>query len=85
MLRQHIIPNFLGYTPDLQVVPGKAYITAAGGHLMISIKDGEFLVNGIKILQPNVITQTGVVHYIEKVGFSLPLFPLLGPRVEAVR
>ena len=71
VLCHHIIRNFLGYTPDL--VPGKAYRTAAGGHLMISIKDGDFFVNDIEIVQPNVITQTGVVHYVEKVSFLFPL------------
>ena len=40
---------------------------------MISIKDGDFFVNDIKIIQPNVLTQTGVVHYVEKVSFLFPL------------
>ena len=40
---------------------------------MISIKDGDFFVNDIKIVRPNVLTQTGVVHYVEKVSFLFPL------------
>ena len=40
---------------------------------MISIKDGDFFVNDIKIVRPKVITQTGVVHYVEKVSFLFSL------------
>ena len=71
VLYQHIIKNFAGYTTDL--VPGKAYRTAAGGHVMISIKDGDFFVNDVKIVRPNVLAQRGVVHYVEKVSFFFPL------------
>ena len=38
-----------------------------------------YLVNGVNIVKPDVITMNGVVHYVKKVSFSL--FELRGGAV----
>lgn len=65
---KHIIENWVGYTPQLK--SGQSYVSRAGTELRITIKDGDYFVNDVRIVRPNVITKNGVVHLIENVSFT---------------
>ena len=70
----HIISNFLGYTPNL--LPGKTYPADSGARIDITFgPSGERLVNGKRLVKPNVVMKNGVVHFIEGVI----------PRVQFIR
>jgi hypothetical protein len=60
-----VIDNWVGYTPQLK--SGETYVSKAGTELRITIKDGDYFVNDVRIVRPNVITKNGVVHLIENV------------------
>ncbi|RPB01273.1 FAS1 domain-containing protein [Choiromyces venosus 120613-1] len=63
LCKQHVIEGPPLYTPD--IVPGKSYITKAGGNITIDIKNGEYtLPGGATIVKANVITRNGVMHFI---------------------
>jgi len=63
VLQQHILPNALGYTPDMY--DGKTYPTQNGTTVTISIKGTDYYVNNAKIVRADVITKNGVVHFID--------------------
>lgn len=54
----------VGFSADL--VDGQELMTLQGGKLTIRIEDNGYYVNGAKIIMPNVITNNGVVHVIDK-------------------
>jgi hypothetical protein len=65
VLRQHILPDFLGYTPDL--IDGWTQTTMDGTSVTISYQRDAYYVNNARVVWPNVITKNGVIHYIDSV------------------
>jgi uncharacterized surface protein with fasciclin (FAS1) repeats len=66
VLGGHVIPNFVGYLPLL--LNESSFTTLSGNVITITIKDDAFFVNGAQIVSPNIITENGVVHVINKVS-----------------
>ena len=67
-LADHIIPNFLGVTPNLK--DGLILTTQAGTQIKVTVKGGEIFFNRAKIIGNDVITSNGAVQVIDKVrGF----------------
>ncbi|KAK4216232.1 FAS1 domain-containing protein [Rhypophila decipiens] len=69
-----VIPNFLGYTPNLAAQPGPA-TTMNGSTLKIHKTDNvgpnkeyrqDFYVNDAKVVKPNIILYNGVAHIIDR-------------------
>ncbi|KAI5814959.1 hypothetical protein BZA77DRAFT_317222 [Pyronema omphalodes] len=77
------IDSWVGYTP--QLVDGQSYVSRAGSELKIAIKDGDYYVNGVRVVRPNVITKNGVVHLIEKQITSNTVAPNAPPNGCAAR
>lgn len=65
LLSNHIINGFAGYLPLL--VDGASYQTAAGTNIRVSIQNGEYFINGVRIVAPNLIIPNGVAHVINQV------------------
>ncbi|KAJ6437436.1 putative beta-ig-h3 fasciclin [Purpureocillium lavendulum] len=65
VLQQHILEDFLGYTPAL--APDQKHATKGGTSVTISYKQDTCYVNNAKIVRANVITKNGVIHYIDDV------------------
>ncbi|KAF8244535.1 hypothetical protein K440DRAFT_558713 [Wilcoxina mikolae CBS 423.85] len=62
----HIISNFLGYTPSL--LPGHSYTADSGALINITFgPTGDRLVNGKRLVRPNVVMKNGVIHFIDSV------------------
>jgi uncharacterized surface protein with fasciclin (FAS1) repeats len=59
------IDSWVGYTP--QLVDGQTYVSRAGSELKVTVKDGDYFINDVRVVRPNVITKNGVVHLVEKV------------------
>lgn len=59
-LQQHIVPNFIGYTPSLAGI--KTLTTAANTTLKVSQRNGQYFINESPIVKSNVICNNGVVH-----------------------
>jgi uncharacterized surface protein with fasciclin (FAS1) repeats len=70
LLLNHIVPDFAGYLPLLK--DGATYTTLAGTKLTISIRNGQYFVNGVKITSANTITDNGVAHVINGVLIPTP-------------
>lgn len=66
LLSNHVIPGFAGYLPLL--IDGASYTTTLGTNISISIKNGEYSINGVRIVAPNLITTNGVAHVIDQVS-----------------
>ncbi|KAF8536876.1 hypothetical protein BDD12DRAFT_888887 [Trichophaea hybrida] len=68
----HIISNFLGYTPNL--LPGHNYTADSGALINITFgPTGDRLVNGKRLVRPNVVMKNGVIHFIDSpLDGSLP-------------
>ncbi|PCH05597.1 Hypothetical protein PENO1_021370 [Penicillium occitanis (nom. inval.)] len=62
-LSNHIIPNFLGYTPSLS--NGTVLTTQSGNNLTVTFTNGEWYINNAKIIAPNQITSNGVAHIVD--------------------
>jgi uncharacterized surface protein with fasciclin (FAS1) repeats len=60
-----IVPNFLGYLPNLQ--NGAQLTTQSGTVLTVTVKGSDYYINGAKITTSNVITTNGVAHIIDQV------------------
>jgi len=63
-LQQHIIPNFIAYTPSLVGVT--TLTTAANTTLKVSVRGGQYFINESPIIKSNIITNNGVVHVLGK-------------------
>jgi uncharacterized surface protein with fasciclin (FAS1) repeats len=59
----HVLEGVTAYTPD--IVLGQAYKTKAGTTITITVKHGNYYVNDALIMQANVITKNGVVHFVD--------------------
>lgn len=46
-------------------------MTVHGGLLEVTTDEGEMFVNGVKIVGPDIITTTGVIHVIEQYVFPI--------------
>lgn len=64
----------IGYLPNLK--HGQTLKTKAGGELKVSVtstttpegaEDGDFYINGAKIVKANLVLDNGVAHIVEKV------------------
>jgi len=75
LLLNHIVPGFAGYLPLLK--DGDTYTTLAGNKLTVTIKNGQYFVNGVQITSANTITDNGVAHVINGVS-QLQLLLLRG-------
>lgn len=67
-LAYHIVPNFLGVTPNL--IDGLVLTTQAGTTLKVSVKGGEIYLGTAKILANDVITSNGAVQVIDQVRIA---------------
>jgi len=76
-LQQHIIPNFIAYTPSLEGV--QTLTTAANTTLKVTLRNGQYFINESPIVKSNVICNNGVVHTLGSVRisslFSIPFSP----------
>jgi uncharacterized surface protein with fasciclin (FAS1) repeats len=66
LLSNHIIPNFVGYLPDL--IDGSTYMTQAGNNLTVTVEEENYFINGALIVSANMILENGVAHVINQVG-----------------
>jgi uncharacterized surface protein with fasciclin (FAS1) repeats len=64
-LDQHVILGFVSYTPD--VVLDQLYDTASGGKVKITLKNGNYFINDVRVVQSNIITKNGIIHYVQSV------------------
>lgn len=64
-LANHVVTGFVGYLPDLK--DGSTLTTQKGEVLAISVRDGQWFVNGGRITQANLVLENGVAHVIDKV------------------
>jgi uncharacterized surface protein with fasciclin (FAS1) repeats len=65
-ISSHTITNgFLGFLPELFDQTGLE--TDSGLPIEVTLEDGIFYVNGIRIIRANIIVKNGVVYEIEKV------------------
>ncbi|KAA8912301.1 hypothetical protein FN846DRAFT_933461 [Sphaerosporella brunnea] len=68
-ISSHVITNgFLGFLPELydQSARQNPIKTDSGIPIRVTLKDGVFYVNGVRIIRSNIIVQNGVVYEIEK-------------------
>lgn len=52
--------------------------TASGGTLKVTKSDGDYFVNGAKIISTNIILENGVAYVIDKVSLCSSGFPTRG-------
>ncbi|EED23921.1 conserved hypothetical protein [Talaromyces stipitatus ATCC 10500] len=64
-LSNHVIPNFLGYTPNL--ANGTILTTQSGNNLTVKIIDGEWFINNAKIIGSDQICSYGVAHIVDSI------------------
>ncbi|OCL08181.1 FAS1 domain-containing protein [Glonium stellatum] len=70
LLRNHAIPNFVGYLPAL--ADGATYQTLAGQTLTVRVRNNAYFINGVQIVAPNTITANGVTHVIDGILTPTP-------------
>jgi uncharacterized surface protein with fasciclin (FAS1) repeats len=68
ILSNHIIPNFLGYTPVL--TNGAVLTTQAGTNVTVTIRNGVYFINNARVVASNQITTNGVAHVLDSVRFN---------------
>jgi uncharacterized surface protein with fasciclin (FAS1) repeats len=66
ILSYHIVAGSIN---SKDVEDGKKLKTLAGDELIISKRNGRLLVNGIKILEPDIETSNGIIYVIDGVLF----------------
>lgn len=71
-LAYHIIPNFLGVTPNLK--DGLVLTTQARTTLTVRVKGGEIFLGDAKIMANDVVTSNGAVQVIDRVRTTFLLF-----------
>lgn len=67
-LATHIIPNFLGLTPNLK--NGLVLRTQAGTTLTVRVVKGEIFLGTARIQANDLVTSNGAVQVIDRVRFS---------------
>ncbi|KAK3936511.1 FAS1 domain-containing protein [Diplogelasinospora grovesii] len=65
LLGGHILPNFLGYLPNLH--DGDTLTTQGGKTLTVKVKGKDYYINNAKISQANIILPNGVAHVVDSV------------------
>ena len=65
----HIIPDFLGYLP--QLTDGLTLRTLANTTVTVTIVNNIYYINGAKIINPDVLTDNGVIDVIDNVSINL--------------
>ena len=63
-VKKHVVSQFL-YTQEL--LDQSPHTSDAGTEIKITQKDGIYYVNGVRIVQHDIVIKNGVVHEIEKV------------------
>ncbi|KAK4447845.1 FAS1 domain-containing protein [Podospora aff. communis PSN243] len=63
-IKSLVVPNFLGYTPNLE--DGQVLTSMNGTKIKIVINEDGIFVNGAKIIQRDVVLDNGVAHVIDK-------------------
>lgn len=64
-LKALVVPNFLGYTPNLE--DGQTLTSMNGTKIEIAINGDGIFVNGGKIIKRDIILENGVAHVIDRV------------------
>jgi len=75
-LANHIVPNFLGVTPNLK--DGTVLTTLAGTTVTVHVKAGEILLGGARILANDLVTSNGAVQVINQVLSQATVQPFTG-------
>ena len=65
LISNHVVQDFLGYLPAL--TDGLVLKSRAGQILTVSVRSGQYYVNGAKITTSNLILENGVAHVVDKV------------------
>lgn len=65
LLLGHAVQDFEGYLPALK--NGQTLKTIGGSNLTVTIRGGEYYINGARIVSSNLILENGVAHIIDKV------------------
>ncbi|KAI3319120.1 FAS1 domain-containing protein [Xylariaceae sp. AK1471] len=65
LLSNHVVAGTVSYLPDLK--DGSSLTTQRGEVLAISVRGGQYYVNGARITQANLVLANGVAHVIDKV------------------
>ena len=60
----HVVPGEVAYTPLL--TNGKTMKTVQGGEITITVLNDLIYVNDVKIIASDYLTNTGVIHLIER-------------------
>jgi uncharacterized surface protein with fasciclin (FAS1) repeats len=60
----HFVQGEVAYTPDL--TSGKKLKTVQGNDVTITVLNGSIYVNNQRIISPNYLISTGVLHLIER-------------------
>lgn len=65
VLEYHVVPGAVAYSTTL--TNGQTVPTAEGSVLTVSLRNGGVFINDARVIIPNVLTENGVVHVIDKV------------------
>lgn len=64
-LEDHIVPNFLGVTPNLK--DGLVLTSQSGTRLTVHVRGGEIFIDNAKIVVNDIITSNGAIQILDKV------------------
>ncbi|RWA11607.1 hypothetical protein EKO27_g3488 [Xylaria grammica] len=73
LLANHVVLGNVKYLPDLQ--NGVSLTTQRGERLAITVRGGQYYVNGARITKANLILDNGVAHVVDKIITPSPLSP----------
>jgi len=65
LLSNHVVAGTVSYLPDL--TDGSCLTTTRGELLTVSVREGQYYVNGARITKANLVLENGVAHVIDKV------------------
>jgi uncharacterized surface protein with fasciclin (FAS1) repeats len=74
LLEGHVIPNFVGYLPNL--VNGSTLTTLTGSVVTVTIQGDNYFINNALIVSSNLILENGVAHVIDQVCLLSLTFPI---------
>ena len=69
LLEGHVIPNFVGYLPNL--VNGSTLTTEAGSTVTVTIQGDNYFINEAMIIASNLVLDNGVAHVLDGVCLLL--------------
>ncbi|KAJ3568169.1 hypothetical protein NPX13_g6514 [Xylaria arbuscula] len=73
LLANHVVLGSVKYLPDLQ--NGVSLTTQRGERLAITVRGGQYYVNGARITKANLILENGVAHVVDKIITPSPPSP----------